>query len=196
MSAAVLALEELSSIEEPHKSIASRWNCAIVPREATPPASHREYETMARRRYQPPTPFKGGNYWWMRVWDTSPTGSRKRQRIKLADSRMPLREAQRIADERLQPMNQGLELTGSAMHLSDFMNSVYMPRYRYMISKYLRPDLGKQCLRDLTDSALEDYFAAKALKVSYPTLSKIRDTLSSILRAAVKVHYLNMNPME
>jgi integrase len=64
-----------------------------------------------------------------------------------------------------------------------------------MISKYLRPDLGKQCLRDLTEGALEDYFAQKALEVSYPVLSKIRDTLSSVLRAAVKVHYLSRNPM-
>jgi len=65
-----------------------------------------------------------------------------------------------------------------------------------MISKYLRPDLGKRCLRDLTEGALEDYFAQKALEVSYPVLSKIRDTLSSVLRAAIKAHYLNKNPME
>jgi integrase len=170
---------------------------------------------MARRRYQQPKPFKEGNYWWLRVWDTSPTGSRKRQRIRLADADVAFREAQKIAEEKLVPMNQGFELSGSAMRLTDFMLSVYIPRYlqdpppghpaklasttrdsyRGMISKYLRPDLGKQCLRDLTEGALEDYFAQKALEVTYPVLSKIRDTLSSVLRAAVKVHYLSHNPM-
>jgi integrase len=44
-------------------------------------------------------------------------------------------------------------------------------------SKYLRPAFGCRCLRDLTPSTLEDYFAA--LDVSYPILSKIRDSLSS-----------------
>ena len=33
-------------------------------------------------------------------------------------------------------------------------------------------------------------------KASYPTISKIRDVLSSILRSAVDVEYLNKNPME
>jgi integrase len=52
-------------------------------------------------------------------------------------------------------------------------------------------------LRDLTRSALEDYFSRKGAEASYPTISKIRDALSSILRSAFKdVQYLNSNPME
>ena len=53
---------------------------------------------MARRRFQKPTPFQEGNFWWLRVWDTSKTGSRKRQRIKLANADMPVREVQKIVD--------------------------------------------------------------------------------------------------
>jgi integrase len=130
---------------------------------------------------------------------------------------MAVREVQKIVDEKLRPMNHGLALTGSAMSFSDFMDDTYIPRYlpnkvapgcpaylssstrlsyRGMINKYLRPDLGGKCLRDLTRSTLEDYFSRKAAEASYPTISKMRDTLSSILRSAVKVEYLNKNPME
>jgi integrase len=169
---------------------------------------------MARRRYQKPTPFKEGNYWWLRIWDTSKTGSRKRERIKLAKADMLFREVQKIADEKLLPMNQGTELRGSAMPFGDFVDTIYTPRYlrptqpgcpaklasttrdsyKYMISKHLRPEFGGRCLRDLTSTTLEDYFSA--LDVPRPTLSKIRDALSSILRAAVKAKDLSKNPME
>jgi hypothetical protein len=50
-----------------------------------------------------PKPFREGQFWWLRVWDTNPAGSRKRQRIKLAPADMPVREAQKIAEEKLRP---------------------------------------------------------------------------------------------
>src|SRR6266581_364790 len=65
-----------------------------------------------------------------------------------------------------------------------------------MISKYLQPRFGRTCMRDLTRLPLQQYFSGMAGKVSYPTISKIRDVLSSILRSAVDVEYLNKNPME
>ena len=172
---------------------------------------------MARRRFQKPTPFKEGNYWWLLIRDSSATGSRKRKREKLGDSDLTFREAQKIADEKLRPMNEGLGLTGSAMKLVDFMHGTYMPKflpekvkpgcstflasstrdcYGWMISRYLEPDLGDRRLRDLTRQTLEQYFSCKGAEVPYPTMSKIRDCLSSILRAAVEVEYLNKNPME
>src|ERR1039458_3785829 len=88
---------------------------STIQSEATNPASHRGFEAMARRRFQSPTPFKEGQFWWLLIWDSSDTGSRKRQRIKLAGAYMPVREVQKIAEEKLRPMNQGLALTGSAM---------------------------------------------------------------------------------
>ena len=189
----------------------------MIPPEATHPTSHRGYEAMARRRFQDPKPFKEGKFWWLLKWDSTETGSRKRQRVKLAKADMAVREVQKIADDILRPMNQGLALTGSAMSFSDFMDETYIPRflpkevlpgrsaelssstrlsYRGMISKYLRPDLGSKCLRDLTRSTLQQYFSGKGAEVSYPTMSKIRDALSSVLRSAVDVEYLNKNPME
>ena len=181
---------------------------ANVHGEATPPASHGAYEAMARRRFQNPKPFKEGQYWWLRVWDTNLTGSRKRQRIKLALADMPLREVQKIAEEKLRPLNQGLVLTGSAMSFADFVTGTYNPTYlpllssrtqetyRGEFSKYLEPKFAHLCLRDLTRLTIQQYFSGMAGKVSHPTISKIRDALSSILRAAVDVDYLSKNPME
>ena len=163
---------------------------------------------MARRRFQSPKPFKEGQFWWLRVWDTNPTGSRKRQRVKLAPADMPVREVQKIVEEKLRPMNQGLVLTGSAMNFADFVNNTYITNYlsllssstqdsyRAHISKYLEPRFSRLCLRDLTRLTLQHYFSGMADKVPFPTISKIRDTLSSILRSAVDVEYLIKSPME
>jgi integrase len=165
------------------------------------------FEAMARRRFQSPKPFKEGQFWWLRVWDTNLAGSRKRQRIKLALANVPMREAQKIAEEKLRPVNQGLILTGSAMTFGDFVTNTYIPTYlpllssstqssyRGIIAKYLDPRFRRICLRDLTRLTLQEYFSAMVGR-SYPTTSKIRDVLSSILRCAVDVEYLNKNPME
>ncbi len=162
---------------------------------------------MARRRFQSPKPFKEGQFWWLRVWDTNLAGSRKRQRIKLAPADMAVREVQKIAEEKLRPVNQGLILTGSAMTFSDFVTNTYTPvylpllssstqdSYRGVLSKYLEPRFSRLSLRELSRLTLQQYFSSMAGKVSYPTVSKIRDTLSSVLRSAVDVDYLNKNPM-
>jgi integrase len=181
---------------------------ARIAPEATPGKPSKGFEAMARRRFQSPKPFKEGQFWWLRVWDTNPAGSRKRQRIKLASAEMSMREVQKIADDKLRPVNQGLALIGSAMNFSEFVTSTYIPTYlpllssstqnsyRGIIAKYLDPRFGGSCLRELTRLTLQEYFSGMAGKVSYPIISKIRDTLSSILRSAVEVEYLNKNPME
>jgi len=170
-------------------------------------ASHRGFEAMARRRFQSPKPFKEGRFWWLFVWDTSVTGSRKRQRIKLANADLAVREVQKIAEEKLRPLNQGLALAGSAMLLSDFVTDIYIQTYlpllssstqasyKGAISTHLK-EFGKTCLRDFERKKLQQYFSGMTGKVSHPTISKIRDVLSSILRAAVDVDYLNKKPME
>jgi len=181
---------------------------ANVHGEATPPASHGAHEAMSRRRFQNPKPFKEGQFWWLRVWDTNLAGSRKRQRVKLALADMPVREVQKIAEEKLRPLNQGLILTGSAMTFADFVTGTYNPTYlpllssntqasyRGAFSKYLEPRFSHLCLRDLTRLTIQQYFSGMAGTVSHPTVAKIRDALSSILRAAVDVDCLTKNPMK
>jgi integrase len=177
-----------------------------IPSEATRPPNHQELEAMARRRHQSPKPFREGQFWWLLIWDTNENGSRKRQRIKLANADMPVREVEKIVDERLRPMNQGLGLTGSAMEFSDFVNEVYIPTYLPLLSSSTQAsyrgmmshlkEFGRKPLRDLTRPTLQQYFSGKAGKMPYPTISKVRDVLSSVLRSAVDVEYLNKNPME
>ena len=65
----------------------------------------------------------------MRVRDTNPAGNRKRHRIKLAPADMPVRDVQKIAEEKLRPLNQGLILTGSAMNFAGFVTNTYNPAY-------------------------------------------------------------------
>src|SRR6266849_3020846 len=166
------------------------------------------FEAMARRRFQSPKPFKEGQFWWLRVWDTNLTGSRKRQRIKLAPADLPLREVQKIAAEKLRPVNQGLVLTGAAMNFGDFVTGTYIPTYlpllssstqdsyNGVISKYLEPEFSRLSLRDLSRLTVQQYFSGMAGTVPYPTISKIRDALSSILRSAVDADYLIKNPLD
>jgi Phage integrase, N-terminal SAM-like domain len=82
-------------------------------------------------------------------------------------------------------LNQGLELTGSAMTLADYMTGTYIPTYLPLlssstqdsyggvISKYLEPRFGDMCLRNLTRQTLQQFFSGMAVKVPYPTISKI-----------------------
>ena len=65
-----------------------------------------------------------------------------------------------------------------------------------MIKVHLTSAFGSASLADLTRSTLQGYFANRAGGVEYPTLIKIRDTLSSILRSAVDEELLEKNPMD
>jgi hypothetical protein len=178
----------------------------MLPSEATTRASHGEI--MARRSFQNPKPFREGKFWWLRVWDSNSTGSRKRQRLKLAPAGTPIRQVQKIVEEKLYPVNQGLVLIGSAMAFSDFVNNLYdktylpllssstQDSYNGVISKYLKPEFSRVSLRDLTRLTVQEYFSSMSGTVPYPTISKIRDTLSSILRSAVDADYLIKNPLD
>jgi integrase len=167
-----------------------------------------DFEAMAKRRYQDPKPRREGNFWYLLTWEDGPQGSRKRKREKLAPASMPAREAQKIAAERLRPLNQGLISPGSAVNFKEYVESTYIPTnlpllakttqdsYQGIIAKYLEPRFSSFCLRDLTPLTLQRYFSGLAgERVAYPSILKIRDTLSSILRSAVQWGFLIQNPM-
>jgi integrase len=188
---------------------ASGLHC-ILTVEAARSASHRgDFEAMAKRRFQDPRPEIAGNHWYVRIYqDTGTAGARKRQRIKLAPASMPEREVRKIAAEILRPVNQGLISVGSAVNFKQYVESTYMPTelpllakttqdsYQGIIAKYLEPRFKASCLRDLTPLALQRYFSGLAgERVGFPSMVKIRDTLSSILRSAVQYGFLIQNPM-
>jgi integrase len=185
--------------------------CANVQAEATSTASHGDYETMARRRFQNPKPERIGNHWYIRVrqdYFRNGRNLRKLVRLKIAPASMPDREVKKIAAEMLRPVNQGLITVGSAVLLNEYVTTTYIPielpllakttqdSYQGIIAKYLEPRFSPMCLRDLTPLTLQRYFSGLAgERVAYPSILKIRDTLSSILRSAVRYGFLIQNPM-
>jgi len=179
----------------------------------TAPSSRKEdVEQMARRRFQDPRPKVEGKFWYIRPrYDQFVDGRRvrKQKRIRLAPATMPEREVRKIAAEFLRPINQGLELIGSATKFEDFLGDVYVPivfplmaastqaRYRGIIERYLKPNFSGLCLRDLTPLTVQRYLSSLAnLDLSHESKDKIKDVLSSVMGSAVKFGLLIKNPVE
>jgi integrase len=150
-----------------------------------------------------------GNFWYLLIWQNTPGAARKRQRIQLAPASMPEREVNKIAAERLRPVNQGVITAGSAVNFMHFVIDTYektaLPllakgvrkTYQGAIRKHLAPVFGHCCLRDLTPATVQKFFSEMHVRgVAYPTIVKTRDTLSSVMRAAVKYGFLQENPLE
>lgn len=167
---------------------------------------------MAKRRHQNPKPKREGNFWYIRIWEDSFAGgapARRRKRIKLAPASMNQREVLKIADEILRPVNQGLITVGSAVNFGEYVQREYNPGtlpllasttqacYQGAIRKHLEPSFCGLTLRELTPRTLKQFFSGMASdRIPYPTIVKVRDALSSILRSAVQDELLVKNPME
>jgi hypothetical protein len=108
----------------------------------------------------------------------------------------------------LGPINAGLITLGSATNLTTYVNNEYklkyLPKrakpvqdcYASLIDNHLIPAFGRLALRELTPGTLQGYFANRAGGAEFPTLLKIRDTLSSILRSAIHGRFITTNPMD
>jgi integrase len=179
----------------------------MLPREATTRASHGDFETMAKRRFQNPKPERTGKFWYIRVrQDSFENGRniRKLVRLKIAPASMLEREAKKISAELVRPMNQGLISIGSAVTFGEYVQSEYIPTvlpllanttqnsYEATIVKYLQPAFAECYLRDLTPRSLQRYFSG--LKLAHPSVVKVRDAFSSVLRSAVP-DFLVKNPL-
>jgi integrase len=176
-----------------------------------------EGERMAKRRFQNPKLQRRGDWWTIRVWqDEYENGKTRRsyKRIRLAPATMREREAQKVAAEYMQPLNQGLGGVLSATNFQRYIEQTYIPlempllatsaqdRYQGVIDNYLIPALGANCLRELTPITLQGYLSSLATadatkKLAHASRAKIRTVLGAILRtAAIKYHLLVVNPME
>ena len=187
-----------SHISEPEGSA----DCAIVSVEAnTGTPLKGDFERMARRRFQNPKPERRGKWWTLQYWqDVFSGGKHKRmhKRVRLAPASVPEREVLKIAQEFLRPLNQGMELIGSATNFQHYVLTTYIPvtmrlmakstqdRYQSVLDLYLLPTFGDLCLRDVTRLNIERYLTDPSLTaLSHESRDKIRDVLSSILRSAV-----------
>jgi integrase len=198
---------------EYHISAGASRNRVTLPREATLVGPLKgDFEKVAARRYQNAKPELAGNNWYLRIRvDEFISGvrTRKLKRIKLAPASMPEREVKKIAAEILRPVNQGLITVGSAVNFMEYLDTTYIPTelpllasttatsYQGIIAKYLEPRFKGSCLRELTPLTLQRYFSALAgERIPHPSILKIRDALSSILRSAVRYGFLVQNPLD
>jgi integrase len=114
---------------------------------------------------------------------------------------------QKLAADKLRRLNSGLVQVGAGVNFMHYVENEYRTKYlpalakpvrdcyESMINVHLDPAFGAGSLADLTRSSLQGYFANRAGGVEYPTLLKIRDALSSILRSAVDAEFLEKNPL-
>ena len=168
-----------------------------------------DFQRMAKRRFQHPEPFREGNWWWIKVrQDEFVDGKlvRPQKRLKVAPATVGEREAKRIADELLRPMNQGLESIGSATQFGAYVRGTYsstvlpllasstQTNYRYVLRKYLLPTFSEMALREMNLMTLQQYFSG--MKVSHAVGKKIKDTLASVMNSAVAFGLLIKSPLE
>jgi hypothetical protein len=135
-------------------------------------------------------------------YGTSPSGGRRIRednfrngklyrvfrRIRIAPSKTNKIEAQKLADEILDPLNKGLISIGSGTNFRNYVETTYIPlimpllasttqgRYRGVLNNYLLPTFGNLSFRDLTTMSLQRYFSQMATSpLAYESRDKIRD---------------------
>ena len=166
---------------------------------------------MARKRYQKPSPRIEGKQWVLYYWDdefSEGERRRKKRRHVLGPSTLKQREAEKIRDEVLRPINQGLVTIGSATKFEDFVETVYKPvvmptmakstqkRSQSVYKNHLRPAFGDVSLRDITPLSVQRYVSSMAeWELSQESKDKIRDVLSSIMGAALNYGLIVKNPV-
>jgi integrase len=187
--------------------------CDIVPVEASSGGpSKGDFESMARRRYQKPSPRKEGKQWVLYYWaDEVIHGKRRRKKKRhvLGPGTMREREAERFRDEFLRPVNQGLVTIGSAIKFEDFVDTVYIPvvlptmakstrdRSTSVYKLHLKPEFGALPLRDISKLGVQRYVSGLARSpLSQESKDKVRDVLSSIMQSAVEYGFIVKNPAE
>jgi hypothetical protein len=163
----------------------------------------------AARRFQDPPPERSGGWWYIRIReDVFENGVlvRKLKRIKVAPADMPARQVQRLAAEKLRPVNQGLITAGSAVSLKMFIDLNYIPgklkffrkpsrdRSMGIIDHYLIPKFGTMMLNQLTFTTLQQFLSGLDSRLSFESRDKIRDVLGSIMSYAVKTGFLITKP--
>ena len=167
---------------------------------------------MARRRYQKPAPRTEGRQWVIYYWDDEFVDGerrRKKKRHVLGPASMGEREADKIRDEFLRPLNQGLVNVGSATKFVDYVESVYQPvvlptmakstrdRAMSVYKNYLQEGFGEMSLRDITPLTAQRYVSGMAgWKMAQESKDKVKDVLSSILGSARDYGLLVRNPVD
>lgn len=171
-----------------------------------------DYDAMARRRFQAPTPRKEGRWWVLYYWQDEFKDKQRRRckkRQKLAPADTPEREVKKIAAEFLRPMNQGLQSIGAATGFEEYIDASYIPvvlpqlarstqlRSLSVIKIHLRPHFAGMSFREITSLTVDRYFTSLgASGLQHESIDKVRDVLSGIMNAAIRHQLILKNPVE
>ena len=169
-------------------------------------------ETMARRRYQKGNIRKRGKrkpVWELQWWedyirDDGKIG-RQRQSVVLGFvSEMTQRQARKLAESHLSPMNQGRLLPQSMLRFEDFVDKYLVPlffptlkastqqRYRRTLNIHLIPPFGEHRLREIGTVDLQQFVLQKMKGgLSWESANHFRNLMSKVFELAKKwnCHY-------
>ena len=169
---------------------------------------------MARRRYQKGSIRKRGKrnqvwelQWWEDYIKEDGSIARRRQSATLgAVSEMTLREARKLAEDRLRPVNQGRMLPQSTMELWIFVERYFDPlffptlkrstqrRYRQTLNSHLLPAFGKfPPLRHRNRRPATVCVAKNGKRSGVGVANHLRNLMSKIFETAKKWNYFQGN---
>jgi integrase len=160
---------------------------------------------MARRRYQKGSIRKRGKrdpvwelQWWEDYIKADGKIGRRRQSVTLgAVSEITLREARKLADEQVRPINQGTLVPQSTMKFSHFVEKYFDPlffptlkvstrtRYRQTLNKHLLPVFGKFRLCDIGTIDLQRFVLQKIEGgLGWESANHFRNLMSKVFEMA------------
>ncbi len=167
---------------------------------------------MARRRFQRGCIVTRGNTRLLRYREDvlGPDGAfqrRHRAVILGRASELSMREARRLAEQILRPINSGYYRPQSLMTLRQFYSEQYEPdvlpnlkrstqsSYRTNMKEHVLPALGDVRLLELSRADVQRFVTALAGKgLQRQSVKNVWTVLSGVLKAAVEYGYLDRNP--
>ncbi len=174
------------------------------------------WQDLARRRYQNGNIRKRGKrcpVWELQWWADflKPDGSigRKRESTILGRAHeVTRRQAQRLAEEHLRPLNQGKLLPAATITFEAFIERFFFPnalptlkqstrrRYRSTINHHLIPAFGQRRLCDISTLELQSFVLRKGDSGSgWEVCNHLRNLMSKIFATAKKWgHFAGDNP--
>jgi hypothetical protein len=178
-------------------------------------ATSRKETAVARRRYQSGNLAVRGKRRkvWVARWredvrrPDGTLGRIRRAEVLGKTSELSKREALRIMESKLKPINEGRHRPVSTMTLEQFIQQQWEPAtvpvlkpssaryYGIQLRVHILPTLGDRKLCDLTKGEVQRFLASKRTEgLSGSSVHGIRTALGKVLQAAVEWGYLDTNP--
>ena len=174
------------------------------------------WQDLTRRRYQKGSIRKRGTrepiwelQWWADCLGSDGSLQRKRESVILGCARtLTKRQAQKLAEEQLRPLNQGKVLPMATITFLDFLVKYFEPsflptlkqstrkRYRSTLNYHLKPAFGHKRLCDISTLDLQSFVLSKLDSGSgWEVCNHLRNLMSKAFAQAKKWgHFAGDNP--